>query len=78
MDRIRRQVRQRAVACLLADSQYAVGAEMCRKMGWPEEVVFDAVTQASDVTGDDPYLAWEDGFGFDQRLLDRLDPGEEA
>jgi len=76
MDRIRREVRQHAAACLFADSQYAVGAAMCRKMGWPEDVVFDAVTNASDVIGDDDYLAFEDAFALDQRLLDRLEPGD--
>ncbi len=76
IDQLRHQVRQRAVACLLGDSQYAVGAAMCRKMGWPEDVVFDAVTQASDVTGDDDYLAFEDAFGYDNSLLDTLSDRE--
>jgi hypothetical protein len=78
MDRIRREVRQQAVACLFSDSQYAVGAVMCRKLGWPDEVVFDAIMETAEILDDDPYLAWEDGFGLDLRLLDRLDPSEEA
>jgi len=78
MRQLRRQVHQRAAACLLADHQYAAGVHLGRRLGWPDEAIFDAVTQISEINQDDPYLAWEDGFGFDQRLLDHLEPGEEA
>jgi predicted ArsR family transcriptional regulator len=78
MRQLRRRVRQEATARLLGDSQYRVGAEMCRRIGWPEAAVHDAVMETAEILDDDPYFAWEDAFGFDQRLLDRLEPGEEA
>ncbi len=72
MDRLRIQARQQAVAAILGDHQYAVGSEVLRRMSWPEDAVFDAVTQAAEILGDDSYMAWEDAFHMDQRLLDTI------
>ena len=74
--RLRHKARQHAVASLLADSQYAVGAEMARKVGWPEDLIFDGVSECAFLLGDDDYLAFEDAFGLDIRLLDTLSDRE--
>jgi hypothetical protein len=78
VDGIRRQVRQRAVACLLGDSQYRVGAEMCRRLSFTEDMIFDLVAETAEINQDDGYMAFEDAFALDQRLLDRLESSEEA
>lgn len=70
--RLRHKARQHAVASLLADSQYAVAAELARKAGWPEDMIFDGVAECAFLLGDDDYLAFEDAFGFDNSLLDTL------
>lgn len=74
--RLRREARQHAVACLLADSQYAVAAEMARRVGWPEDLIFDGVSECAFLLGDDEYLAFEDAFGHDNSLLDALSDTE--
>lgn len=70
MDRLRAEGRQQALSVVLAGHQYRVGVEIARRIGYSESGVFEIVNVAASITGDDPYLAFEDAFGLDRRLLD--------